>query len=203
MTLEEQIRQQVRNQIKEQVTLNSKQIDENAVGDAIRSFATVAGSSGIAASLAAGTFGLSAAKSTSMSVFTFLVDVATAPFTLGLLSASVIAIGMKVLYDVANRVDDESFLKKVNTLAYLTSERDQLIAMYEDEEMSPMEKDRIEKQTKQMTRQMRSLANDIDDEMQNDPSLKDEISQRDLQKVKAVLGSAQEGMLTTLDVGNR
>lgn len=205
MTLEEQIRHEVRNQIKEKITTGNQEtrIDENAVGDAIRSFATVAGSGGIAASLAAGTFGLGTAKSTSISVFAFLVDVATAPFSLGLLSASVIAVAMKILYNAANKVDDESFLKKVNTLGYLTNERDKLIAMYNEEEMDPMEKDRIEKQTKKMTRQMRSLANDIDDEIRDNPKLKEEISQRDMQKVKAVLGSAQEGVLTTLDVKNR
>ena len=171
-----------------QIRKNSEEpVEESLIGDAVR---IISGATGVGLGFYSVISGAVAAA----------VGVTLTPVVIGAGGAIAAAAGVKLAFDIAYKIENRQLMRKIDKLAEVIAERDELLAEYDDDETTRKRQKQIKSEVKPLTEKQKRLGDDINREMRMDPTFKDNLSKKELNSVNEIMRAAEKGTLTTLEV---
>ena len=187
MELKEQVRNEVRKNIKQK--MNGKEnLEEGAIGSAIRGMGSLGGVLGGAGSLVAG----GAVSALTLSVVPAFIGAA------GLFAA---LMGMKTIHYIADKVDDRELKSQAESLSEAVEERDELLVQI-DNTSDESQKERMKSDVERLTKQMKRLGRRMKSSIRNRPEIKENLTRRQVDQMDATIEAAEQGAITNLEEEN-
>ena len=181
MEIENQVRQEVRRQIKRQAS--GPCLEEGAIGNSIRAAGLATGVATSVVSLAIGA---------TISALTLN----KVPFYFGVAGAATSALRTKLLFKLAEKVDNLEVRYQFKKMTEIVKERDELLVQIDSSD-DESETERLERKVERLTAKQMSLAKKIKDTFKKDPNVKEYFTEKQRRKVDEMIDFAQEGALTT------
>lgn len=173
--------------LKEAIDFNKdSSLEESFVGNAVRAISGVAG------------VGLAYLSVTKGALAT-ITGLSLTPVIFGVGGAVAAAAGVKFAFDAATKIEDRQLMRSIDRLAEVIAERDELIDAYDDETDSN-KRSRMKDEIRQLTNRQVELGNEINNQIFDNPSLRENLSKDDYDMVKRVMDAAEDGSLTTLEI---
>ena len=181
MDIQEQVRKEVRSQIKEQA--KDSQLEEGVFGDTLRAvgFAT-----GVASSV------ISVVVGATISAVTFNM----VPFYFGAAGAATSVLRTKLLFKLADKIDNVEVRYQFKKMGRIVKERDELLVQIDSSD-NESETENLKRKVEGLTSKQQSLAKNIKKTFRNNSESKEFFTEKQRKQVDEMIDFAEQGALTT------